>query len=78
MTTAGEHPFNNGLNNDLGRGLGHGFGHQGHQTAASPSTRESGADPSDAMETYFSCITTCSLDDGSCITQCVEEFRQHH
>jgi hypothetical protein len=32
----------------------------------------------DAMETYFSCITTCSLDDGGCITQCVEEFREHH
>ena len=32
----------------------------------------------DAMETYFSCITTCSLDDGSCITQCVEAFREHH
>lgn len=32
----------------------------------------------DAMETYFSCISTCSLDDGSCITQCVEDFRQHH
>ena len=30
----------------------------------------------DAMETYFTCITTCSLDDGSCITQCVEEFRE--
>ena len=31
----------------------------------------------DAMETYFTCITTCSLDDGGCITQCVEEFREH-
>ena len=30
----------------------------------------------DAMETYFTCITTCSLDDGSCITHCVEEFRE--
>ena len=30
----------------------------------------------DAMETYFTCITTCSLDDGGCITQCVEEFRE--
>jgi hypothetical protein len=40
--------------------------HPGHQ---SPS--------GDAMETYFTCITTCSLDDGGCITQCVEEFREH-
>ena len=29
----------------------------------------------DAVETYFQCITTCSLDDGDCITQCVEQLR---
>ena len=29
----------------------------------------------DAVETYFQCITTCSLDDGECITQCVEQLR---
>jgi hypothetical protein len=33
---------------------------------------------SDAMETYFTCITTCSLDDGECVTRCVEELREHH
>lgn len=33
---------------------------------------------SDAMETYFSCITTCSLDDGECVTRCVEELREQH
>jgi hypothetical protein len=33
---------------------------------------------SDAMETYFTCITTCSLDDGECVTRCVEELRAHH
>ncbi|MCT0225501.1 hypothetical protein [Synechococcus sp. CS-1328] len=32
----------------------------------------------DAMEVYFECITTCSLDDGECITHCVEELREHH
>lgn len=30
----------------------------------------------DAVETYFSCITTCSLDDGECVTRCVEELRE--
>jgi hypothetical protein len=30
----------------------------------------------DAMETYFECITTCSLDDGECVTRCVEQLRQ--
>ena len=29
-----------------------------------------------AVETYFSCITTCSLDDGECVTRCVEELRE--
>jgi hypothetical protein len=40
-----------------------GTGHQHHST-------------SDAMETYFSCITTCSLDDGECVTRCVDELRE--
>lgn len=30
----------------------------------------------DAMETYFECITTCSLDDGECVTRCVEQLRE--
>ena len=28
-----------------------------------------------AMDAYFECITTCSLDDGECVTRCVEELR---
>jgi hypothetical protein len=52
-----------------------------------PSTPFSGADllaagqPSsaggdhDPVETYFECITACSLDDGECVTQCVEVLR---
>jgi len=31
----------------------------------------------DPMEVYFECITTCSLDDGECITSCTEVLRQH-
>ena len=30
----------------------------------------------DAVETYFECITTCSIDDGACITRCVEKLRE--
>ena len=30
----------------------------------------------DAVETYFECITTCSLDDGECITKCVDDLRE--
>jgi len=29
----------------------------------------------DSVETYFECITTCSLDDGECITRCVDQLR---
>ena len=34
------------------------------------------SNPNDAMETYFECITTCSLDDGACVTACVERLRE--
>ncbi|NDC34049.1 MAG: hypothetical protein EBZ51_01355 [Synechococcaceae bacterium WB9_2_112] len=30
----------------------------------------------DAMESYFECITTCSLDDGECVTRCVDQLRE--
>ena len=30
----------------------------------------------DAVETYFECITTCSLDAGECITRCVQQLRE--
>jgi hypothetical protein len=33
-------------------------------------------EPLDAMEVYFQCITTCSLEDGECVTRCVEELRE--
>lgn len=35
-------------------------------------------DTLDAMEVYFECITTCSLEDGECVTRCVEELRERH
>jgi hypothetical protein len=35
---------------------------------------ESGLDP---IEAYFECITTCSLDDGECVTSCTEILREH-
>ena len=36
------------------------------------SDRPVGLDP---VESYFECITACSLDDGDCVTQCVEVLR---
>lgn len=38
--------------------------------------RRQHADTWDAMETYFECITTCSLEDGECVTRCVEQLRE--
>ncbi len=40
--------------------------------------REETAGSSDATDVYFECITTCSLEDGECVTRCVEELREHH
>lgn len=34
------------------------------------------ADTVDAAESYFECITTCSLEDGECVTRCVELLRE--
>lgn len=31
----------------------------------------------DPVEAYFECITTCSLDDGECVTTCTEILREH-
>lgn len=35
-----------------------------------------GAFNDDPVERYFACITTCSLDDGDCITICTEQLRE--
>lgn len=34
------------------------------------------AETLDAAESYFECITTCSLEDGECVTRCVELLRE--
>ena len=47
-------------------------------TAGTPASMTESAEHGetwDAVETYFECITTCSLDDGECITQCVEQLK---
>ncbi|MCP9849872.1 hypothetical protein [Cyanobium sp. Morenito 9A2] len=54
----------------------------GHFTPSSPqerdgaSTHPAGHRTREAAETYFECITTCSLDDGECVTRCVEQLRE--
>ncbi|MFO7628467.1 MAG: hypothetical protein R6W06_02915 [Prochlorococcaceae cyanobacterium] len=30
----------------------------------------------DAVEAYFECITSCSLDDGECVTTCTAILRE--
>lgn len=41
-------------------------------TAIQPSGIGAAGDP---VDTYFECITACSIDDGECVTQCVEVLR---
>ena len=41
-------------------------------TAGQPSGVGAGGDP---VDTYFECITACSVDDGECVIQCVEVLR---
>lgn len=54
----------------------------GNSTTSQPQGMEAAGDHHhhqhtlDAAETYFECITSCSLDDGECVTLCVEELRQ--
>jgi hypothetical protein len=36
-----------------------------------------GESPShDPVNSYFECITACSVDDGECVTRCVEVLRE--
>jgi hypothetical protein len=39
---------------------------------------ESGATEPDSVSNYFECITECSIDDGECVTRCVEVLREQH
>jgi hypothetical protein len=43
--------------------------------SASASPGGDSVSPQDAVEAYFECITSCSLDDGECITTCTEILR---
>ncbi|MCX5942066.1 MAG: hypothetical protein NTU65_03005 [Cyanobacteria bacterium] len=36
-----------------------------------------GASAPDHVDSYFECITACSLDDGECVTRCVETLRDN-
>ena len=42
-----------------------------HATAGFPAADH------DPVEAYFECITTCSVDDGDCVTTCTEILREH-
>ena len=32
---------------------------------------------SDPIESYFECISSCDIQDGSCISRCVEILKKH-
>lgn len=48
------------------------------QAQTADTTSYSSPSATDSVETYFACITTCSIDDGECVTRCVEELRETH
>lgn len=57
---------------------GHGFGMDyGGVDYAGLASHSEAYNSGDALEVYFECITTCSLDDGACVTRCVEQLREH-
>ena len=65
------HPFSPSVDQQLSENdLAHGL-----QVPEMDSSQE---EQWDSVEAYFECITTCSLDDGECVTHCVEELREHH
>lgn len=45
-----------------------------HVFAGASFAADHGQDP---VEHYFECISTCSLDDGACVTRCVEVLRDN-
>ena len=58
--------------------LGHGLGPSdqtpgGGLQGAGAWTETVGHDP---VNSYFECITSCSVDDGECVTRCVEVLRE--
>ncbi|QNI71542.1 hypothetical protein CyaNS01_02425 [Cyanobium sp. NS01] len=43
-----------------------------------PATAAFPAADHDPVEAYFECITSCSVDDGECVTTCTEILREHN
>jgi len=51
---------------------------EGQNSEFTSSLAEVASSNLDPLEDYFECITTCSLDDGDCITSCTEVLRESH
>ena len=49
------------------------FSDSDHSLPILPMALDAGQDP---VEHYFECISTCSIDDGACVTACVEVLRE--
>ena len=56
--------------------MGHTAPHTNRQPEAERiSHSNSGHQGPDPVNSYFECITACSVDDGECVTRCVEVLR---
>ncbi len=55
-----------------------GFSGSGHDHSGDYAGTAELAGGVDAVEAYFECISTCSLDDAECITVCTTVLRDHN
>jgi hypothetical protein len=65
--------WNTSLNN-----VASGFTSHGQDHSLGAAGRAEMAGDSDAVEAYFECISTCSLDDAECITVCTTVLRENN
>jgi hypothetical protein len=58
--------------------VGSGFTSHGHLHSHGLTSNAGMSGDGDAVEAYFECISTCSLDDAECITVCTTVLRENN
>lgn len=65
------------VRNSMGNASSGWTSHPAGFSSLSPGSHAEAEEGFDAVEAYFECITTCSLDDQECITVCTASLRDH-
>jgi hypothetical protein len=52
------------------------FGNAGASALSGAALFQDSSSHQDSVSSYFECITACSIDDGECVTRCVEVLRE--